>query len=462
MDKYKKLFSNTIIFAIGTFSSKLLSLLMVRFYQAYIPEYGLSDMILIVANFLIPIATLCIAAEGIMRFGLDKEYDNSQVFTNGIFTVILGMTGLAVLFPIMNFVHLFDGYGMLIYVFVYTSSFRTLCSYFIRARGLVKLFAFDGILTTITLVLFNILFLAVFKMGVHGYILSIILSDTLSIVFLTIFAGLPRYIKPKNLNIKLWKAMLKYSIPLIPTTILWIVISGSDRFFIREMISDNANNLYTAANRLPLLISTGSMFFTQAWHMSAITENNTKGYEKFYGKVFGSYQSLMYMATAGIILLSKPIVHIWFDPKYYEAYKYIPLLLLGILFMCLGSYLSSIYAVTKQSVNSLATSGIAGIVNIALNIILIPIWGIQGAGFATMASYAICFFIRVVDTRRYVPFDVSYLKIAVNVLLLSAMTVIATFEPKNMYVWLITICLLVIIFNFAAIIKTAKKILVRK
>ncbi|MCX7658414.1 MAG: capsular biosynthesis protein, partial [Oscillospiraceae bacterium] len=62
MDRYKKLFSNTLIFAAGTFGSKLLTFLMTRFYQGRLTnaEYGISENIAVTANFLIPIFTLCI------------------------------------------------------------------------------------------------------------------------------------------------------------------------------------------------------------------------------------------------------------------------------------------------------------------------------------------------------------------------------------------------------------------
>ncbi|HOV41119.1 MAG TPA: polysaccharide biosynthesis C-terminal domain-containing protein, partial [Oscillospiraceae bacterium] len=322
-----------------------------------------------------------------------------------------------------------------------------------------KLYAFDGILTTLAMVLFNILLLGVFRFGVYGFILSTVLSDAFSIVFLSIAANLPKYLRPELFDRPLLRSMLKYSAPLIPTTILWLVISMSDRFFITAMLGVEQNSYYVAANKIPLIVSTVSAFFTQAWHMSAITENSAKDYEKFFGKVFSAYQSLMYIATAGMILFIKPVMLVMFDPKYESSYKYIPALLLGIMFMCLGSYLSSVYAVTKRSLNSLATSFAAAAANIILNFVLIPKMGIQGAAIATLASYALCFFIRVFDTRRYVKFKVNYLKIFINCILLGGITYLAAIRPKLMYLWISLIFAVILVLNFSAIIKTVKKLL---
>ena len=140
MDKYKKLFSNTIVFSIGSFGSKILLLLMVKYFTNVLGtgNYGTGDLIQQAANILIPIASLSIA-DAIIRFGLDNEYDSSQVFTNSVAVALMGMTGLAIIFPLINLVHIFDGYSFILYVFVYISSFKNMCSQFVRSRGLVKL-----------------------------------------------------------------------------------------------------------------------------------------------------------------------------------------------------------------------------------------------------------------------------------------------------------------------------------
>ena len=70
---YKRLFSNTIIFAIGSFSSKILVLLLVKVYTTYLSpqEMGVNDVITQIANWLQPIVTMTIS-EAVIRFGLDK------------------------------------------------------------------------------------------------------------------------------------------------------------------------------------------------------------------------------------------------------------------------------------------------------------------------------------------------------------------------------------------------------
>ena len=82
--------------------------------------------------------------------------------------------------PLIAKIPLIHDYTSLIYLYVLTSCLRSLCSQFIRARELVRLYAFDGVLSIITVITCNILFLSVLKLGITGYVLATIISDALS------------------------------------------------------------------------------------------------------------------------------------------------------------------------------------------------------------------------------------------------------------------------------------------
>lgn len=82
MNKYRNLISNTFIFAIGTFSSKVLVFLLMPLYTKVLSEaqYGTVDLMVQVGNFLLPLVS-CGIVNGIIRFGLDKYYKKRDVFT---------------------------------------------------------------------------------------------------------------------------------------------------------------------------------------------------------------------------------------------------------------------------------------------------------------------------------------------------------------------------------------------
>ena len=95
MNKYKKLAFNTVIFAIGSFSSKIFSLLLNNLYTKHFSPSGfytktLLDTLLL---FLLPIFTFSIT-EAVVRYGLDNNYDKKQVFTTGAAVTVFGLSGM--------------------------------------------------------------------------------------------------------------------------------------------------------------------------------------------------------------------------------------------------------------------------------------------------------------------------------------------------------------------------------
>lgn len=463
MNKYKSLAKNTVIFAIGSFGSKILNILLISLYTGILTEsdMGISENIVQTANFLIPVFTVSIT-EAIIRYGVDKDYNDRQVFSSGMALMLMGLTLLALLSPVFNVLDYLRGQGFILYLYVCASAFRSICSQFVRARGLVKLFAFDGILATLSLFLFNLLFLAVFKLGIVGYILSVVCSDLCSGIFLMLFANLQRFLSISAVKKDMIATMLRYSLPLIPAAIMWSITSVSDRIFVTEMVGAAENGLYAVAYKVPNLISIVSTIFFSAWNMSAISENKSKDIAKFYSTVFSSYQSIMYIATAGLILMIKPLTHLLVRGSFFECYKYMPLLVLAVLMLSFSQFLSSIYCSTQHTLNSFITSMISAVTNIVLNFLLIPKYGVQGAAFSTFVSYLACYIARIIDSRRYIPFRVSHMKTVINMVLLSGMTAIFLLEIKGWVWYLIGIFLVVTVINFSAVMKTLRKILAKR
>lgn len=270
MNKYKKLVSNTLIFAIGSFGSKILLLLLTRLYTGNINpgDNSTKELLEQTANFLIPIITFSIA-DAVIRYGIDKNFDNRKVFTSACVTEAFGIGVLLLLSPLLNFLPYTEGYVVLLVIYCITSGFRQIASQFVRARGLVRLFAMDGILATLTLFIFNVTFIAGFHLGVTGFLISVILSDLLSGLFLWGVAGLHRFFRLRYMDKKILRMMLQFSIPLIPSALLWLVTGFSDRLFVRYMsgpaglVGETAAGIYGVSTKIPNLISTISTIFSR-------------------------------------------------------------------------------------------------------------------------------------------------------------------------------------------------------
>lgn len=466
MNKYQKLANNTLIFAIGSFGAKFLSFILMRLYTGCMTEegYGTADLLYQTVNVLYPILTFSMA-DAVIRFGMEKGYDKRQVYTVAIIASLIGLTAFALFSPVLNLIDMYKDYGFLLYVYCYFSCFRQIASNFVRAKGYVKLFAADGIFSTLVIVICNIIFLVVLDMGVTGYVLSIIISDAVSFALLTVIAGLHKYLDITYFSKKLFKEMLKYSAPLIPTYVLWWITSASDRWFVISLCGEADNGIYSAAYKIPSLLMMFTTLFYQAWQMSAIENRNDSGLSKFYTKIYGAYSSLLMIAAAGVIMLVKPLTFLLVDndpeKNFTFAYHYTPILVVAMVFQCLCQFTSSVYNVKKKSMNSLLTSLIAAVVNVILNFLLIPEYGPYGAAIATAAAYAACFAIRIFDVRNFIPFKVNHFRMIVNVIVIGYMAFTAIKEPKLTYLQLVILFIAVTVFNFESVLSTLRKILAR-
>ena len=431
---YKKLFSNTIIFAIGSFSSKVLVLLLVKVYTTYLSpeEMGINDVITQIANWLQPLVTLTVS-EAIIRFGLDKAYNKIRVFTLGNIICFAGLAVLGIILPVVAVSGVADkylsGYSLLLYVYIFSSSLKLVLSTFVRALERVKLFAVNGILTTFFTLAGTLLFMIGFKMGNTGYLLSIIVSDLISVVFLTFRAKLWRYLNFKRIDRELLHTMLQYSIPLIPAQILWLITNSSDSFMTTHYLGSEANGILSASYKIPNLVATVYLMFGQAWNMSAILENDSEDRDKFYTNVFNLNQCLLYILAAGCLMIVQPLTSVWLGESFQESVRYSPILIYSSIFSCFTTFLGSIYLASKETKRSMITSLFSGIINVGLNIILIPRIGLYGPPISTVASYLVVFIIRGYDSRKLVPFDLKIRKIIINNIILAAMVFVNITQP---------------------------------
>lgn len=462
MNKYKTLMSNTLLISIGTFGSKLLVFFMTRFYTGYLTpsDYGTADLITQTANLLFPIISLGIT-EGVFRFALDKALDRRSVFSSGFFTITLGAVLFLAIIPLLNLVKEFEGFIWLIVVYTMASCYHSLCAQYIRALGKTGLFAVQGIVNTAMVIVLNIVFLAVYGMGVTGYVLSVVIADSLCTLFLILKERLWKEITLK-INKQVIPAVLKYSIPLIPTTIFWWITSASDRYMVNGFIGSEANGIYAVSYKLPTLLTLVSTIFMQAWQFSAVTEEggDRKEYAEFFGGVWRSFQAVMFLAGSAVIAFAKPAMMILTTDEFYSAWEYVPLLAVSMVFTAFVSFLGSVYVVRKKSNLSFITSIPGPVINIVLNFLLIPSFlGVQGAAIATVISYFVVFVIRMFSVRKLIDFKLYSGHIIINTCIIFIQAATMILSLNGWIIWQAVCVLLLLVVNFKFLMACAEKIL---
>ena len=341
-------------------------------------------------------------ADAIFRFIMSKDYDNKEVFSIGI---AINITGWIILFIFLIFTSNFIPFNYLNYFFaiLLSNTLYSLLSNFAKAKNKLMIYSLLGLLQTILFVSLNIVFIKTLSYGILGYFASNVISNLVCILVYIIVLKIWHYIDLKKITKKTLIDMLKYSLPLIPTTLSWWIIMLSDRYMITYFLGLSANGIYAIANKIPTILNVvGSIF----------------------------------------ICISPLIMHVLVKGSYYEGWIAVPFLIISIIFSSLSGYVATIFSAYKKNVVVCTSVILGAIINIIFNYYLIPKAGILGAAISSSLGYMFVFLIRLVYSRKLVDYKISYRKLSINIFLIfiQSFAVIISFKVKYVLQLIVLIC----------------------
>ena len=129
MNPYQKLISNTALFGLSTFGARFLTFLLTPFYTRVLSstEYGVTDLLLQTGNLIIPLASVGVA-NAVIRYGLERNSDKSEVFTTGILTDLAGFLILLLAAPLLGQIPFLSGSVWLVLLYVLIANIHSVCN----------------------------------------------------------------------------------------------------------------------------------------------------------------------------------------------------------------------------------------------------------------------------------------------------------------------------------------------
>ncbi|KIZ30510.1 hypothetical protein C5137_15570 [Bacillus cereus] len=392
----KKLVSSGVVYFVFSILTQVINMLLIPLYTNNLSqmEYGKYELLNTIQQ-LLGLAITVGVYSGLKRFYYETE--NKHLLKN----------------TALNFSFL---WGASVYVFIYFLS-PTISDYVFNgeqaAIGYIRLIVVSSILTclisiytsfyemefkafraaviqlSILTITFGLAFyfVAIREEGIIGALKSISIANL--IVFVILFVGDFRNYKFK-INTGYLKNMLNYGGGLLLGQISAWVLNLIDRFFIKDLISYSAVGIYSLSYKIgmlinPVFIAPFAQVFT-SFKFKAYKEVNGK--EKIQ-KMFHIYNMIGCFCVFGLSIFGKIGVNILANEEYLEAYKIIPLIAISYFIWGVGQFYSlGLHIANKMVSNSLIVV-ISAVVNILLNIILIPKIGVNGAAIATIIAYMI-------------------------------------------------------------------------
>lgn len=387
-------------YGFGNFISRLIGFILLPIFTTYLSpsDYGIMTLLSFYTIFFGPLSKLGLT-EAIFKFvGLTSSKNNeNNLFSNAfnaVFLISFSLTIISLLSIglIETFLVQSDRYTNLVQLTIvgaFFTSINQMVYTFLKIKRRVKEIFNFNLLSLILGVFLNVIFIVVYQLGLFGAILANFTTAILSCIVVLIMSRVPINFK---LQFKLLYEMFSFCLPYVPKHIQNTIMALFCQYILYRYISAEDLGLYAIAWKfcLPLQLLLGMLH--NSWKAFKFDlKNKTKSNKE----ILSSYTFVMIIAyTYAYILISffgGDLLMVFSESRFHIAAKYIPILALIPLFNAFELTLSSFVAFGKNQIYQPLIAFFGLVLTIILSFILVPKYGIYGAGIATTIGwFALC------------------------------------------------------------------------
>lgn len=407
MSEQSKLAKNTVLIGLSKASGFLSLTILLPIMTAKLSgeQYGLLDLITTYGGLLAPIVIMAFD-QGAFRYLIDarknEEYKRGIIST-AFFTVLPVFLILVGVYLAISTIFQFQlATELLLYVF--SLSLVSFTAFILRGFGRNNLFAISAILQNVLNIAGILIALLVFNAGTGGVLIAYTISGTIASLFNIFSVKIHKYVNIKKVDKNIRRDLFVYSLPTIPNSISWWILSASDRTIISVILGVTANGIYAISNKFASILGVAQGVFGVAW-MEAASLNFKKEpkvrdafFSDIFNKqfaVFGAFALLLMTATGAFF-------SILINGEFAESYLYVPVLVLSGLFSTITGFYSGVYFAQKATKKTMIMSIQTAIINLVVNLALIWFIGIWAAAISTAVAYGAMALYRYFDIKKHV------------------------------------------------------------
>lgn len=428
-NKSISLIKNIFLFFIANFMPRAITFCLVPLYTYCLSteEYGTADLLITSLQLILPFLTIQVQ-DAMLRFSLEKNISQSDVFTIGLRVVLIGGILLFVgcfIGITTNIIKLDLTYVIIFFIMYFFNALKNISSYFCRGIDKIGILSVSNIVLTLVTVLCNLLFLLVFNMGISGYLLSICIGNLTAVLIMFFGARLYKYIKPKISDKTLTGRIIFFSVPMVFSAVSWWINTSLDKYILGYFCGTSAVGLLAVAYKIPSVLSLFGTTIANAYSISAIKDFDKNDSDGFLGTSYIVINIFFVLSCSLLMLANVYVSKILFSNEFFAAWLYVPPLLISALMSQLSLTCEQYYIALKKT-NIISVTAVTGAaVNTVFNILLIPTYKAYGAAVATAFSFFIVWIIRYMILKKYIKLKHNFLVECVSYALLIIQSVLA-------------------------------------
>ena len=279
------------------------------------------------------------------------------------------------------------------------NSFFSYCTFFYSTKLLQKKEIVKNttlsVISAVSTVILSLLFVLHAKDNKY---ISKIFAESIITICIGLILFVLIFFKGKSFANKLyWKYCIAYSFPLILHNASGVLFTQSDKVMLKMLVNVEEAGIYSLVYSFAIVIELIKNSFASVWEPFYYDyKKNGKGDIKTRSKY---YMRIFVILTMGFILLSPEVFKIMAANAYWIGIKLIPIVALSCFFNFLYTF-PSLYAFYRKKTGAIAViSTTTAILNIVLNIILIPKLGAMGAALTTLIAHIMEFSLHTINVK---------------------------------------------------------------
>lgn len=394
---FRKLFSDLAVYSSGTLLIKGMSIISAPiFTRLFDPDqYGAWSFINVAVAFL----------TGILMLGGDNAYtryffrcrteEEKQTLTTTWFTflAVWSVVVIAVTLPfsrtLAGWVLGTDQYrsAMVIgFLSAPPAMINLILSQVLRNRFQARTFATLNVMTAALTLILAVFFVLTFEMGVTGALLG---AASAAVLMIPVRLWLVRDLLRFRFSMTFLKQLLMFGLPLVPMNIAFWLLSNADRIMLARLASLEAVGLYSIAASMAAVLMLLQNAVGQSWlpHAIKVYEEENRRAEAIVSRTMVYFLAGSAVIVTGFTALAQEVIFILVPPVYYGAFAAIPFLAIGFHFFTTAHVSVVGIMVKDKTVYIMISCWLVAVINIGLNTLLIPRFGIAGAAAATGSAY---------------------------------------------------------------------------
>jgi O-antigen/teichoic acid export membrane protein len=265
-------------------------------------------------------------------------------------------------------------------------------------------------------VVLNIYFVAILHKSIVSIFWAGLATSLLSTVLL-----LPDIFKKLHFRLRheVLKPLLLFGLPTIPAGLAAMVVQVIDKPIMRLLTDARTVGIYGANYKLGIFMMLVVSMFQYAWQPFFLQNASRDNAKLLFARIM-TYFVLCGMTI--VLLLSLFIQNVvtfplfghryLIHPDYWSGLGIVPIILFGYLWTGMGMILNAGLLIEKRAGYLPLVTGAGAAVNIAANIWWIPLYGIFGGAFATLAAYMVMAILYWIVTIRIYPVPYEYFRLA--------------------------------------------------